>query len=220
MLSAENLAEIRADGERILELARRDPRCPVPQYPGWVMVDLAAHLGSTHARTTLICRDLPADRPSAPRPPDETDVLDWYEDNLEEMLSALGAADPDTRVWGFWPESTLGLWERRMVIETGVHRWDAEQGFGDPGVLTDVVALSGLNEFETMWLPRLGELPVLEVKAVDLGRAWMFASGSPLRTVTGTASDLYLRLMSRPSPVELPLQWAAAVDALEPPPKP
>jgi hypothetical protein len=87
-------------------------------------------------------------------------------------------------------------------------------------VLTDVVALSGLNEFETMWLPRLGELPVLEVKAVDLGRAWMFASGSPLRTVTGTASDLYLRLMSRPSPVELPLQWAAAVDALEPPPKP
>ena len=80
-----------------------------------------------------------------------------------------GAADPDTRAWGFWPESTLGLWERRRVIETGVHRWDAEQAFGDPGALTDLVALSGLNEFETMWLPRLGELPVLEVKAVDLG---------------------------------------------------
>jgi hypothetical protein len=106
-----------------------------------------------------------------------------------------------------------------MVIETGVHRWDAEQAFGDPGALTDLVALSGLNEFETMWLPRLVELPVLEVKAVDLGRSWMFSSGSPLRTVSGTASDLYLRLMSRPSPVELPLQWATAVDALEPPPK-
>jgi hypothetical protein len=105
------------------------------------------------------------------------------------------------------------------VIETGVHRWDAEQAFGDPGGLTDLVALAGLNEFETMWLPRLGELPVLEVKAVDLGRAWMFASGSPLRTVSGTASDLYLRLMSRPSPVELPFPWAAAVDSLEPPPK-
>ena len=62
-----------------------------------------------------------------------------------------------------------GAWERRMVIETGIHRWDAEQAFGDPGALTDLVALSGLNEFETMWLPRLGELPVLEVKAVDLG---------------------------------------------------
>lgn len=219
MLSAENLAEIRAGGERILELARRDPQRPVPQYPAWVMDDLAAHLGSIHARTTLICRELPGDRPSAPRPPEGTDVLDRYEDNLEEMLSALGAADPDTRVWGFWPEPTLGLWERRMVIETGVHRWDAEQAFGDPGALTDLVALSGLNEFETMWLPRLGELPVLEVKAVDLGRTWMFASGSPLRTVSGTASDLYLRLMSRPSRVELPLQWAVAVDGLEPPPK-
>jgi len=219
VLSAENLAEIRAGGERILELARRDPQRPVPQYPGWVMVDLAEHLGSIHARTVVICRDLPADRPSAPRAPKDTDVLDWYEDNLEEMLSALGATGPNTRVWGFWPEPTLGLWERRMVIETGVHRWDAEQAFGDPGVLTDLVALSGLNEFETMWLPRLGELPVLEVRSVDLGRTWMFASGSPLRTVDGTASDLYLRLMSRPSRVELPLAWATAVDALEPPPK-
>ena len=219
MLSAENLAEIRAGGDRVLELARRDRDRPVPQYPDWVMVDLAAHLGSIHARTTQICRELPAERPSAPPPPEHTDVLDWCEDNLAEMLSALGGADPDSRAWGFWPESTLGLWERRMVIETGVHRWDADQAFGDPGPLTDLVALSGLNEFEAMWLPRLGELPVLEVKAVDLGRSWMFASGSPLRTVSGTASDLYLRLMSRPSKVELPVQWAAAVDALEPPPK-
>lgn len=219
MLSAENLGEIRAGGERILELARRDPGRAVPQYPGWVMVDLIEHLGSIHARTTLICRELPAERPSAPRPPEGADVHGWCESNLEEMLSALGEADPDTPVWGFWPESTMGLWERRMVIETGVHRWDAEQAFGDPGALTDLVALSGLNEFETMWLPRLVELPVLEVKAVDLGRSWMFSSGSPLRTVSGTASDLYLRLMSRPSPVELPLQWATAVDALEPPPK-
>jgi hypothetical protein len=79
------------------------------------------------------------------------------------------------------------------------------------------VALSGLNEFESLWLPRLPELPVLEAKALDLGRSWVFGSGSPLRTVTGTASDIYLRLMSRPSAVELPRPWAAAVDALEPP---
>jgi hypothetical protein len=71
-----------------------------------------------------------------------------------------------------------------------------------------------------MWLPRLPELPVLEVKAEDLGRSWVFGTGgSPLRTVSGTASDLYLRLMSRPSSVQLPHQWATAVDALEPPPR-
>jgi hypothetical protein len=71
-----------------------------------------------------------------------------------------------------------------------------------------------------MWLPRLPELPVLEVKAENVGLTWVFGTGgSPLRTVTGTASDIYLRLMSRPSPVGLPNQWAAAIDGLEPPPK-
>jgi uncharacterized protein (TIGR03083 family) len=219
VLSADNLEAIRAAGERILELARREHERPVPQYPGWMMSDLVSHLASIHGRTTSICRDLPTERPTSPRLPDGEDVLDWFEANLGGMLIALGDADPDTPVWGFWPQSTLGLWERRMVIETGMHRWDAEQAFGDPGPLTDLVALSGLNEFEDMWLPWLGLLPVLELKATDLGRSWVLSSGSPLRTVSGTASDLYLRLMSRPSPVDLPRPWAAAVDALEPPPK-
>jgi hypothetical protein len=38
--------------------------------------------------------------------------------------------------------------------------------------------------------------------------------------IEATASDLYLRLMSRPSPVVLPDEWAQAVDGLAPPPKP
>jgi uncharacterized protein (TIGR03083 family) len=219
VLSAENLESIRVDGERILELARRDPGLPVPQYPGWDMTDLASHLGSIHGRTTQICRELPAERPHAPRPTEEDDVLDWYDANLSEMLATLEEADADVSTWGFWPESNLGLWERRMVIETGVHRWDAEQAFGDPPPLTDHVALSGLDEFADMWLSRLPELPALEAKAEDLGRAWVFGSGSPSETVSGTASDIYLRLMSRPSPVELPGPWSAAVDELEPPPK-
>jgi uncharacterized protein (TIGR03083 family) len=220
VLSAENLGSIRFDGERILELARRDPERPVPQYPEWAMTDLVAHLGSIHGRTTHICRELPTERPSGPRPADGHDVLDWYEANLTEMLATLEQADPDAVAWGFWPNPTLGLWERRMVIETGLHRWDADQAFGEESGLGDLASLSGLNEFEDMWLPRLPELPVLEAKAEDLGLTWVFGTGgSPLRTVTGTASDIYLRLMSRPSPVDLPSQWAAAVDALEPPPK-
>lgn len=220
MLSAENLESIRTDGERILALARRDPGRPVPQYPSWTMTDLASHVGGVHARTTHICRELPTERPSAPRPGEADDVLDWYEAHLGEMLAVLERADPDTVAWGFWPEPSLGLWERRMVLETGVHRWDADQAFDEEGPLSGLVAVSGLNEFEAMWLPRLPELPVLEVKAEDLGRSWVFGSGgSPLRTVKGSASDIYLRLMSRPSPVELPRPWAAAVDALDPPPK-
>jgi uncharacterized protein (TIGR03083 family) len=183
------------------------------------MTDLVAHVGAIHGRTTHICRELPIERPSAPRPADEDDVLDWYEANLSEMLATLKTADPEARAWGFWPDPSLGKWETRMVIETGVHRWDADQAFGDPGPLSDLVASSGLDEFEHLWLARLPELPMLEAKAEDLGRAWVLGSGSAGYTVTGTASDIYLRLMSRPSAVELPHHWAAAVDALEPPPR-
>jgi hypothetical protein len=104
-----------------------------------------------------------------------------------------------------------------MVIETGLHRWDADQAFGEPAPLTPLVARSGLDEFAAMWLPRLGEVPTVEVVADDPGSTWIYGSGSPVTTVTGTASDLYLRLMARPSPATLPAEWATAVDSLEPP---
>ena len=107
-----------------------------------------------------------------------------------------------------------------MVIETGLHRWDADQAFGDPAPLTALMGRTALDEFVDMWVPRLGEVPgVLEVTATDLGESWSFGSGSGKGTATGSASDIYLRLMSRPSPVELPDEWAAIIDSLEPPPK-
>jgi uncharacterized protein (TIGR03083 family) len=217
---AEYPETIRSDGGRILEVARIDSSRLVPQYPGWAMSDLVNHLASTHGRTTLICRERPTERPKSPSLPDGVDVLDWYEANLEEMVIVLEESDPDTPVWGFWPNPNIGLWLRRMVIETGLHRWDAEQAFGEMGRLGDTVALAGLDEYAEMWLPRLDEMPSLEVTATDLGRSWVYGSGTPDATVYGTASDLYLRLMSRTSPLLLPEEWRAAVDNLAPPPKP
>jgi len=219
VLSAENLEAIRAEGQRLLERARSDLARPVPQYPGWDMAGLASHMGGVHARMTLICKERPSERPSVPRRPDGVDLLEWCEGNLDEMLATFIESNPDTPVWGFWPDPNLGLWERRMVIETGLHRWDADQSFGDPVPLGDLVALSALNEFEDMWMPRLGEMPALELIATDLGKGWVYGAGTPVATVSGTASDLYLRLMSRPSPVMLPETWAVGVDALEGPPR-
>jgi uncharacterized protein (TIGR03083 family) len=218
--SAEFLAAIRSGGQRILELARSDPSRPVPQYPGWSMTDLATHVASIHGRTTLICHDHPTERISAPRLPEGQDVFDWYEANLEGMLAALEETDPEIPVWGFADASTIAFWERRMVVETGVHRWDAEQAIGDEMPLPEVVAAAGLDEYAGMWVPRLGAMPAIEVTATDLGRTWVFGSLGPTSEIKGTASDLYLRLMSRPSPVTLPEDWGAAVDALEGPPKP
>ena len=103
-----------------------------------------------------------------------------------------------------------------MVIETGIHRWDAQQGFEDPAPLLPIVATSGLDEFTGMWLPRLGDLPTLEVIAADLDRSWRFGGGDPIASVAGTASNLFLRLMAR-SGAELPPEWETAVDGLTTP---
>jgi len=219
VLSAENLAGIESEGRRLGRAARRDPEREVPQYPGWTLADLASHTASIHGRTTLICRDLPSERISSPILPDGADVLDWYDETLEAMLGALTEADPETECWGFGPEPRLGFWEKRMVIETGIHRWDAFQALGEEDRLTDLVARSGLEEFADMWLPHLGDVQTLQVTATDLGQTWVYGDGDPTATVEGTASELYLRLVSRPSMVELPDDWAEAVDGLAPPPK-
>lgn len=219
MRSAENLAGIESEGHRLAKAARRDPGRPVPQYPDWTLADLVSHTASIHGRTVLICRELPGERVSAPRLPQGMDPIDWYEETLDDMLEALRKADPDAPCWAFGPEPTVGFWERRMVIETGVHRWDAYQAFGEEDRLTDLVARSGLDEFGDMWLPQLGDVPTLRVTATDMGRSWVYGEGEPAAYGEGTASDIYLRLLTRPSPVELPGEWAGAVDGLAPPPK-
>ena len=217
MLSHDNLRSIEDEGRRLGAAARAAPDRAVPQYPGWDLSDLASHTASIHGRTTQICRELPQESISAPRLPADRDPIDWYDETLEEMVAALGGADPATPVWTVVPGTTLGFWETRMVVETGVHRWDADQALGGADPLTDVVARAGLDEFAGMWLHRLGPLPALEL-TTELG-VWHMGDGAPTEHVDGTASDVYLRLMSRPTQAVLPDAWATAVDGLAPPPK-
>jgi uncharacterized protein (TIGR03083 family) len=220
VLLAENLASIESEGHRLAAAVRTNPTLPVPQYPEWTLADLASHTGSIHARTIEICRTLPTERISAPKLPEGRDPVEWFEETLEEMLAVLTEADPETPVWGFGPNPTIGFWERRMVIETGVHRWDASQATGRDEPLTLHVARSGLEEFADMWLPMLGEVPALRVTVVDLAESWTYGDGVPELEISGDASDLYLALVARPSGIELPETWAEAVGSLRTPPKP
>jgi len=219
VLSAENLASIESEGRRLIGFVEREPERPVPQYPDWTLADLASHTGSIHGRTTLIVSDLPAERISAPKLPDGADVVEWYVETLEAMLAALRESDPDAPCWAFGSNPCAGFWESRMVIETGVHRWDAAQAFGEEDRLIDNVARNGLDEFGDMWLRQLGDVSTMSVTATDFVRTWVFGSGESEVSIDGAASDLYLRLMSRPSPVKLPTDWAEAIDGLTPPQK-
>jgi len=211
--TSSNLAVIEREGRRIIEYARQDPDRIVPQYPTWTLRDLAMHVASIHGRTAAVCQTLPQDRISSPQPPQGMDPFDWAEQMLADMVGAMDSADLDVVVWGFGSDPTLRFWERRMVIETGVHRWDAQGALESPDPLMREVATDGLDEFTDMYLGRLGDVPTIELVATDLGRSWRYGPGEPEATIRGTASELFLRLMSRPGP-PLPTAWEQAVDAL------
>lgn len=219
MLSAENLASIEADGRELGRLIRLHPDTEVPQYPGWLLSDLAQHVSWVYGRVVITCRDLPTERIKGPRLLEGMDPADWYDQSLDELLSSLRDADPSAAVWGLMGMATIGFWERRMVIETAIHLWDARQAVGDEMPIGDFPAEAGLDEYAERvgWL---GELPPITVEATDLGRVWLYGEGDPVATVTGSASDILLRIYSRPSPVVLPEAWADALDSLPAPPKP
>lgn len=208
---------IRLEGERLAELANGCLDAHVPQYPSWKMEGLVAHTGAAFGRTAIVCRTLPQERVSSPRPEPGDDIINWYRQQLEDCLAELAHADLDTPVWAFTATPTLRFWLRRMATEAGVHRWDAGHAVGETSPLLDEVAQLGLDEVETLWMPWAGELSGLTVHATDIGRSWDYAGGGT--SVVGTASDLYLRFMARPSTVGLPDDWAKAFDSLPPPPR-
>src|SRR5690606_40729749 len=74
---------------------------------------------------------------------------DWSSDVCSSDLA---------NVWGFGTDSTVGRWVRRMLVETGVHRWDAQHAFGEATPLTGLVAATALDEFSSMWAPLLDKI--------------------------------------------------------------
>jgi uncharacterized protein (TIGR03083 family) len=208
-----NLATITNEGRRLLEFALRDPERVVPHYPSWTQRDLVMHTASVHASTAAICIALPQERPAAAEPPADRDPFDWYEESLRALVEALHGSDPDAEVYFFTADRTVRAWERRMVIETGVHRWDAQGAIENPDPLLPIVSTHGLDEFADMYLRRLDGVPTLEVTATDTGESWKFGGGAPVATALASASDLYLRLMARAG-ARLPIEWERAVDAI------
>lgn len=208
-----DLATIEYEAFRLIELCRQTPERVVPQYPTWTMRDLAVHVAEVHGRTGAICETLATERISGPVLPSDEDPFDWAAEQLARMLEGLAMADPEAHVWTFVDDPSIGFWIRRMLVETGVHRWDAHSAVGEPVELLTRVSAHGLDEFSELYLPRLGDVQTIELTATDLGRSWRYGEGEPAARIEGEASDLFLRLMSRPG-VQLPAAWANAVDAL------
>ena len=200
----------------------------VPTCPGWTVADLVLHVGEVHRWATAAVAgkvtklgDVPADfLGSLPEP---ADAVAWFRTGAARLCDTLAAADPAVEYPAFLHEPMtprLLFWARRQTMETSMHRVDAESATGRCTGFAPDVAIDGIDEFLTGFLPRSrttvrAETPrTLQIAPDYTDRRWLVSIGPELPvatrltsdadvaahcTVSGSASDIYLALWNRAS---------------------
>jgi uncharacterized protein (TIGR03083 family) len=139
------LVTLRADGDRLVALARRDPDRPVPTCPGWTVRDLAIHVARVYLSKIRATRMLAEPEDPPPSPPG--DPVDWLAASLDDLIELLVDSGPDAPSKTWWPpDQTVGFWYRRMAQETAIHRADAEAAFDEPTPVANDLAVDGIDE--------------------------------------------------------------------------
>jgi uncharacterized protein (TIGR03083 family) len=214
-LIVERSAALRAGAAAAPSLEGRVPGCP-----DWTLDDLVYHVGTVQRFWALATTQ--AD-PSGPPTPEqrggmepEGDLLDWFGESTVRLVDALRAAGPDAPAWAWWGASeaplTTSAIARHQVQEAAVHAFDAQESIGKPEPLPAAVAVDGVAEFLSVGLGSRGPWPHrparVEFTAIE-GPSWTVdlspsgarlnppASGAPVTTVHGPASDLVLALYGR-----------------------
>lgn len=193
---------------------------PVPTCPEWTVRDLVTHQGQVHrwarsyvatGRTTPPSAD---DRPETP--PGDDELLDWFRDGHDALVTSLREAPADLACWSFLPaRSPREFWARRQAHEAAIHRVDADRAAGRTTAIDPMLAIDGIDELLHGFLARsrgslVSDPPrKLAVRPADAGNAWTITIGPDRRTttstaepgadatVTGAATSLYLLLWNR-----------------------
>ncbi|MHB1445917.1 MAG: maleylpyruvate isomerase family mycothiol-dependent enzyme [Acidimicrobiales bacterium] len=220
---------------RAVELDARVPGCP-----DWSVYDLVAHTSGVHRWAAEMVRtraSRPVSRREMPPAPEGAAVIDWFEEGAAELVAALEEAGPDVDVWN-WSSDTRSLfWFRRQAQETAVHRWDTESAKGGPRPIPAALAIDGIDELLSLWVPGLaagqdgtGLGGSFHLHATDDNGEWTILSkggavtiesghGKADAAIRAPASDLLLFLWGRPveAAVELfgdesiPTRWREQV---------
>jgi uncharacterized protein (TIGR03083 family) len=157
----------------MVEAARLGLEPAVPGCPDWSVGGLMGHMLLVYANWNANVRhwhdgkglereDLDAAYPGyttwvdAGFPRDQTPapILEWLDQVYRELHEALSAAGVTEQVWTWFPpDQTAGFVQRRMALETAVHRWDAQQAHGEPEPIEAELARDGIDEMLDIHLP-------------------------------------------------------------------
>ena len=155
------LSHLRADADRIAQLFEdAGPSTAVSSCPGWDLHALVTHLGFVHrwANAAVITAQPPTPDAFEMPPSDLTtaELANWLRDGADALCQSLADADLDAPTWHPFPLAQVTrIWPRRQMIETAVHRCDAEAATGIDPQLDAQVAAMGLQEFFDLALPRV-----------------------------------------------------------------
>jgi len=143
------LHHLRADADRMADLAGRDLDAAVPPCPGWDVREVMSHTGSVYSHKVACMRKgaRPEDDDWMHGPDDGDDMVAWFRTRLEELVTELEERGPDAPSYTWYdPQQTVGFWFRRMAQETVVHRVDVESAFDAVTHVDDELAVDGIDE--------------------------------------------------------------------------
>jgi uncharacterized protein (TIGR03083 family) len=186
------------DSDRFAEvLLAADPMQPVPSCPDWTTIDLFWHLTEVQWFWGTVVRERAEDPYSltAPQPVRPTDldslghVYATVSAGLEEVLREV---PPETPVWTWADDKTVGFVRRRQAHEALIHRVDAELTAGrrseiDPALATDGIdeALRIMHGGVPAWGTFEPEGARVRIETSDTGAGWTVTLGR----FTGTDPD-------------------------------
>lgn len=193
----------------------------VPTCPGWTVRDLLTHQGVVFRWARDIVGEV------EPRPEEllaaeavaVTDLLDWVDEGLVDLLNTLATAPEDLRVFFFLKDAppSRQAWARRQCHEVTIHAVDAMAArLGRPPTaaqtwIRPALAADGIDELLTGFLPRRSqrvrsaEQLTVAVRPTDVSPAWLLRiSEEPVVTTRfgGHAGD--------PPPADVTLTGTAA----------
>ena len=137
---------------------------PAESCAGWSVADLVWHLTAVHQFWRTVVGEKLPDREGYVRPERvaDADLLATYRAGLAATIAVLTEADPDSEVWTWSTDHTVGFVIRRLAHETAVHCWDAQVAAGAPVAVEAHLASDGIDEFLTHFIgeARADALPV------------------------------------------------------------
>jgi uncharacterized protein (TIGR03083 family) len=212
-------------------LAEADESAEVSTCPGWTVRDLGEHLGTVHRWAAGILLSGEIHRRVAEVI--EQPLPEWYRESAAELLAAIAAVAPDTRIPNFTRTNEVAaFWPRRQLHETIMHLRDLTLAMHLPDVpCSPEIAADGIDEmFEVSFrvlkareTPPLVREPI-RVHATDTGDEWVLSADTPgeladvqtvcRASISGTASDLYFAFWGRLQHETLTVEGDAATEFL------